>query len=32
MKDHLKANFPRTWVLSLIMCAIAMVMGYMKIY
>jgi CitMHS family citrate-Mg2+:H+ or citrate-Ca2+:H+ symporter len=32
LKDHLKANFPRTWVLSLIMCGIAMLMGYMKIY
>ena len=32
LKDHLKANFPRTWVLSIGFCAIAMVMGLMKIY
>lgn len=32
MKDHLRENFLRTWVLSIIMCGIAMVMGYMKLY
>ena len=32
LKDHLKANFPRTWALSIGFCAIAMVMGLMKIY
>lgn len=32
LKDHLKANFPRTWILSIGLCMIAMVMGLMKIY
>ncbi|MCD2435331.1 citrate:proton symporter [Acidaminococcus sp. NSJ-142] len=32
LNDHLKANFFRTWLLSFVMCGIAMVMGYMKIY
>lgn len=32
MKDHLKANFPRTWVLSIGFCIIAMFMGLMRIY
>lgn len=32
MKDHLKSNFPRTWLLSIGFCAIAILMGLMKIY
>ena len=32
LKDHLKSNFPRTWLLSIGFCAITMVMGLMKIY
>lgn len=32
LKDHLKANFPRTWALSIGLCLIAMAMGLMKIY
>lgn len=32
LNDHLKANFPRTWVLSIGLCMIAMAMGLMRIY
>lgn len=32
LKDHLKANFLRTWALSIIMCGIAILMGYMEFY
>ena len=32
LNEHLKTNFPRTWLLSIGLCIIAILMGLMKIY